>query len=260
MVALICFMPILWMISESLRPNREVLTIPPHLIPQTFTIDAYRNVLDNPSNIRSFLNSLIVSLSVTGLSVIIASLTGYGLSRFRFRGKNACIFFILVTQMVPPIFLLLPYFIIISRLGLYNTYLGLIITYTSFTLPFCTLMLRSFFDKIPREIDEAAMIDGCSWWQTLIKVVFPISAPSIVATGTFAFILSWTELLFAVALTQSGNMRVFTVALSFYIGQYAKQWNELMAFSVVASLPLFVAWMFLHKYIVEGMTAGAIKY
>ncbi|MBM3702176.1 MAG: carbohydrate ABC transporter permease [Actinobacteria bacterium] len=257
---LIIFMPILWMISVSLRPNKEVLLTPPAWIPQTFTIEAYRSVLINPSNIRSFLNSLIVSLSVTGLSIILASLASYGFSRFRFRGKTACSFFILVTQMIPPIFLLLPYFIMMSRLGLYDTYLALIITFTSFTLPFCTLMLRSYFDTVPREIDEAALIDGCSWWQALIRVILPINIPAIIATGAFAFILAWTELLFAVALTQSKGMRLFTVALSVYIGEYSMRWNELMAFSVLACIPLVIGWVFLQKYIIEGMTAGAIKY
>ena len=252
--------PIVWMFLVSIRSNNEVLNIPPHIIPETITFEAYKNILSDFTNIRSFINSIIVCLSVTFFSLFIASLASYGLSRFRLRGKGIFNIFNLTTQMLPPIFLLLSYFVIVTKLGIYDTYLGLIITYTSFTLPFCILMLKSYFDSIPIEIDEAAMIDGCSRWKVLLKIILPLNIPSLIATGAFAFIVAWSELLFAVTLTQSKDMRVLTVAIANNIGKFFFKWNELMAISVLSFIPLVIAWIFLQRYIIEGMTAGAIKY
>lgn len=258
--SIIILIPIIWMISFSFRPNNEIFQIPPKIIPDTFTIDAYNNVLKNNVNIRSIFNSLVVCSAVTGISIIISSLAGYGFSRFRFRGKQLTTFFILITQMIPPIILLLPYFLIISKLGLYDTYFALIITYVSFTIPFCTLMLRSFFDTTPKELDEAAMIDGCSRMGALLRVILPTNVPSLIATGAFAFIMAWTELLFAVALTSSKNMMQSSVAVARYVGEYAFQWSEIMAFSFLTCVPLVLIWIFLQRYIIEGMTKGSVKY
>lgn len=260
-VVCVCVMsPIYYMVTTSFKFERDVLTQPPSILPRNWTLDGYRSILTNPDNIRAFINSVIVGLSVTIISLIIAALAGYSLSRFRFKGKEATSFFILVTQMVPPVILLLPYFLIISKIGLYNTYFALIITYVSFTIPFCTLMLRSFFDSIPRELDEAALIDGCSWFQTLFRIIVPISVPSIIATGAFAFILSWTELLFAICLTSGRNMIMVTIAVVNNIGKFSFKWNDIMALSMLNSIPLVIAWIFLQKYIIEGMTSGAMKY
>ncbi len=259
-VALIIVFPILWMVTISVRPIREVLALPPRLVPRTFTFEGYRDVMSQSRNIRAFSNSMIVCLSVTAICIALAALAGYGFSRFIFKGKQATSYFLLITQMLPSILLVLPYFLLVSALRLYDTYLALIIAYTSFSLPFSMVMLRSFFDAVPVQLDESAMIDGCTRLGALWRVVLPISTQAIVATAAFCFIGAWTELLFAVVLTKSASMLLFTTAVAYYIGEFLRNWNSLMAISILGSAPLVVMWIFLQKYIVAGMTAGALKY
>jgi multiple sugar transport system permease protein len=260
LVTLLIIFPIIWMLSISIRPNRDVFQVPPRLIPLVFSFEGYQLVLQSSTNIRAFFNSMVVSLSVTVICVFLASLAGYGMSRFRFRGKKAVNYFILLTQMLPSILLVLPYFVIVSWLRLYDTYLALIITYCSFSLPFAMLMLRSFFDTVPVQLDEAGMIDGCTRLGSLRRLVLPVSVQGIVATGAFCFIGAWTELLFAVVLTKSANMALFTTAVAMNIGQFMRNWNSLMAISILGSVPIVLLWIFLQKYIVAGLTSGALKY
>lgn len=258
-VTILALLPIIWIFLMSIRNEMEVLNIPPKIIPDQITFEAYKIVLSKSSNIHAFINSIVVCSVVTILSIIIASFTSYGLSRFRFRGGNVFNIFLLVTQMLPAIFLLLSYFLIIKFIGMYNTYFGLILAYLSFTLPFCIIMLKNYFDSTPREIDEAALLDGCSRLKVLLKIIIPINIPSIIATGAYAFIVAWSELLFAITLTSSKNMRLLTVAISVLIGEQDFKWNQMMALSFLSFIPLAIAWIFVQKYVIEGMTAGAIK-
>jgi len=260
LVTLIIFFPIFWMITISLRPIREVLSLPPRLVPRTFTFEGYRDVIGQARNIRAFSNSVIVCLSVTTICIALASLAGYGFSRFIFKGKQATSYFLLITQMLPSILLVLPYFLLVSALKLYDTYLALIIAYTSFSLPFSMLMLRSFFDAVPVQLDESAMIDGCTRLGALMRVVLPVSTQALIATAAFCFIGAWTELLFAVVLTKSASMLLFTTAVAYYIGEFLRNWNSMMAISILGSVPLVVMWILLQKYIVAGLTSGALKY
>lgn len=260
MVTILVLLPIIWLFLISIRDVNEVLTIPPRIIPNKITFEAYKLVLSDFSNIWAFINSIIVCSAVTLLSIIIAAFTSYGLSRFRYKGRNAFNIFLLVTQMLPTIFLLLSYFLIITFIGMYDTYFGLIITYLSFTLPFCIIMLKNYFDSTPREIDEAALIDGCSRLKVLVKIIIPINIPPIIATGAYAFIVAWSELLFAIILTSSRKMRLLTVAISVLLGEHSFKWPEMMAMSMLSFIPLAIAWIFIQKYVIEGMTAGAMKY
>ena len=208
---------------------------------------------------RQFLNSAIVSVSTAVFSVVLAAFAGYGLSRFRFAGARLMETFILMTQMFPGVLLVIPYFILISRVGLFNTYPALIIAYTSFALPFSTWMLKGFFESVPRELDEAAMVDGCSRFQAFTSVVVPVSLPGIVATIIFSFILAWNEFLFALVLTSSDSMYPVTVGIASFIGQWRIAYETMMAASVVATVPTIVLYMCLEKHLVQGLTAGAVK-
>ena len=253
------FLPILLTITISFRPNREVLVIPPRWIPRTFTLRAYQEVLARRQNLVAFANSVFVSLSVTMVTLVLATLAGYGYSRYAFRGKRKTRYFIIITQMLPPIFILVPYYMLFTRLGMYDTYLSLIFAYTSFSLPFSILMVSSFFESIPIQLDESAMIDGCSRIGALLRIIVPVSKHALLATGAFCFINAWTELLFAVVLTRSPSMRMFTTAVVAYIGEFTRNWSSIAAISILGTIPLVVIWIFLQRHIIEGMTAGSVK-
>lgn len=255
----IILFPLLWILSTSLKSETEVYNWPPTLIPEKPTVEAYVKIWEIKNFSRYFWNSTVVSSVSTSLSVVLACLAGYGFSRFRFRGNRFLQFLFLVTQMVPAILLLLPYFILMKRLSLLNSYTSLVLAYTSFCLPFCTWMLKGFFDSIPAELDDAAMIDGCSRIQVLVRVIIPLALPGVAATAVFAFLVSWNHYLFAMGLATSPSMYTLPVGISTTIGEFRVQWNELMAGAVIASLPAVIVYSYLERYFVQGLTAGAVK-
>jgi len=251
--------PIFWMVSVSLRPNVDIFRIPPAWVPSVFTTEAYREILGTAQHVRAFVNSYFTAFMVTLVSLCFATLGGYGFSRFNFRGSRIIQLAIIGTQMIPPISLVIPYFIMIVKLKLYNTYLGLILTFTAFVLPFSTLMMVSYFNTVPQDLEEAAMVDGCTRVGALARVVLPLVLPGLAATGVYAFLLAWNEFLFAVTLTQSPDMRLVPVDIAMLMGEHAYQWNVMMALSVLASVPLLVMFLFLQRYLVSGLTVGAVK-
>lgn len=259
LAGLVISFPILWMITVSVRPNVEVLKIPPTWLPEVFTLNAYREVLTNHRYVRCFVNSYFIAGAVTLIALTLGSLSAYALSRFTFIGKRLIMGFLVVTQMFPLVLLTIPYFQVLVSLRLYDTLLSLVIVYTTLCLPFSILMLKSYFAEIPRELEEAAMVDGCSRLQAIWRIIIPLSGPALVGTGLYTFLLAWNEFLFAVVLIESWSNRVVTMAIYSLLAEFVTEWNMMMAFSVVASLPLVVAFIFLQKYVVRGMTVGAIK-
>jgi multiple sugar transport system permease protein len=253
------FFPIFWMVTSSVRSNKEVFTFPPTILPEVFTLNAYSSVLQDKILLTSIFNSAVVSLVVTVLGLSVASLGAYGMSRYNFRGKRLLMFYVLATQMIPLILLALPYYLVFLKTGLFDTRLGLIISYVAFTLPFCTLALTGFFNSIPRSLDESARIDGCTRLGAVIRIILPIAKPSLVATGIFAFITAWNEYLFAAVLTMSRETRMLVVYIAGKIGEYDINWAQLMAVTVLASLPLILIYAFMQKSFMKGITAGAIK-
>ena len=253
------FIPFAWMILTSIKSADELYRFPLEYLPRKPTLHNFSEILAISSFPRQFMNSTIVSVCTATFSVVLASLAGYGLSRFKFSGARLIETFILVTQMFPGVLLVVPYFIIISRVGLFNTYPAMIIAYTSFALPFSTWMLKGFFESVSRELDEAAMLDGCSRFRAFTTVIIPVSLPGIVATIIFSFILAWNEFLFALVLTSSESMYPVTVGIASFIGQWRIAYETMMAASVIATLPTIVLYMFLEKYLVQGLTAGAVK-
>jgi multiple sugar transport system permease protein len=251
--------PILWMLFCSIKPNTEIFSLPPKLLPKVFTLSAYETIFSNPAKIRFFLNSYLVASSVTGLTLIVGILAGYAFSRFNFRGKKALNMFIISTQTVPPITLLIPYFGLVVSFRLYDTYFALILTYMVFTLPYAILMMTGYFNTLPKSLDEAVLVDGGSNAVALWKVLVPISLPGIVATGVYTFLLSWNEFLFALTLTKTTEMRTVPIGIQQLMGQHAYEWNEMMAMSLLGSLPILLMYLFAQKYFLAGMTAGAVK-
>lgn len=257
--AFIFLAPLIWTTITSFKTITEAYEWPPTWWPHDFTFDAYINVWKYKDFSTIFKNSVIVSVSSTILCAILASLAAYGFSRFKFKGNNFMMFLFLFTQMVPAILLLLPYFIVMTKLKLVNTHLSLILAYISFSLPFCTWMLKSFIDAIPKDLDEAAMIDGANRTQALVLVVFPLALPGIAATVLFSFLVAWNHYLFAMGLTTSPDMYTLPVGIASLVGEFRVYWNELMAGAIIASLPALLLYVFLQKWFVQGLTAGAVK-
>ena len=256
--AVVMLFPIAWMVTVSVRPNIEVMKIPPDWIPQFFTLDAYRKVLESPRYLRTFVNTYFVALVVTFLSLVVGALAGYALARFRFRGQRTVLMFLITTQMFPLVLLCIPYFQMVVRLGLYDTLTSLIVVYTTFTLPFCTLMLRSYFAQIPKDMEEAAMVDGCTRLGAIRRTLLPLSYPALIGAGLYTFLLAWNEFLFAVVLIEAWEKRVITMAIYSLLAEFVTEWSMMMAYSVLASAPLVLAFVFLQRYMVRGMTAGAV--
>ncbi|MDR1904693.1 MAG: carbohydrate ABC transporter permease [Treponema sp.] len=253
------FFPVLWMLFVSLKSNTEIFSLPPRLLPKEFTIKPYLSIFTNPAKVRFFLNSYLVASVVTLLSLFIAILSGYAFSRYKFKGKRILNLFIIATQTVPPITLLIPYFGIVVWLGLYDTYFALILTYMVFTLPYAILMMTGYFNTLPRELDEAVMVDGGNTFFALWRVLVPNAVPGIVATGVYTFILSWNEFLFALTLTKSTEMRTVPIGIQQLMGQHAYEWNEMMAMGILGSLPVLVLYLAAQRYFIAGMTSGAVK-
>ncbi|SCW48838.1 multiple sugar transport system permease protein [Rhizobium mongolense subsp. loessense] len=251
--------PILWMFFTSLKSNTEIFALPPRLLPDHFTNVAYLSIFNDPTKIRFFLNSYLVAGVVTLLTLLIAILTAYGFSRYSFRFKNTLNVFIISTQTVPPITLLIPYFGMVVAFGIFNTYFALILTYMVFTLPYAILLMTGYFNTLPRELDEAVLVDGGSSWTALWRVIIPLSVPGIVATAVYTFLLAWNEFLFALTLTKSMDMRTVPIGIELLMGQHAFEWNEMMAMSVLGSLPLLVLYLIAQRYFLAGMAAGSVK-
>ena len=251
-------LPIVWMLTVSARPNIEVMKIPPSWIPQIFTLESYGKILTNERYIIVFLNTIFISLFVTLLSLFLGALAAYALARFNFIGQRAVLMFLIITQMFPLVLLCIPYFRVFVALGLYDTRTSLVIAYLTFTLPFCILMLRSYFINISPAMEEAAMVDGCTRMGAIFRTLVPVSYPAFIGAGLYAFLLAWNEFLFAMVLVESWENRVLTMAIYSLMAEFVTDWSGMMAFSTLASLPLVVAFIFLQRFMVQGMTAGAL--
>jgi multiple sugar transport system permease protein len=259
LVLLYTITPFLWMIFTSLKTDQEAVAIPPTLWPQEPTLEAYIQILIWGNFPIWFLNSTIISLGTALFSTMIGSFAGYGFSRFGFRGRATLIGIILASQMLPGVLLVGPYFKMLSTVGLYNTYPGLILAFTAITLPFSTWMLKGFIDSVPEELDDAAKIDGCAPLGAYLKVILPLIAPGMVATVIFAFLLAWGDLLWVLVLTSGEKMTTVTLGLTRLVTQFRIIWPQLMAGSMIGALPPLILYLLLQNYLVEGMTAGAVK-
>lgn len=251
--------PVLWMLSSSFKSNAEIFAYPPRLIGESFSLRAYVAVLTNPDQLRFFFNSYLVSTLVTLFTLGVGIMGGYSFSRYEFPLKKPLNMIIIGVQAVPPITLMIPYFGLIVAIRLYNTYWALIFTYMVFTLPYAIIMMTGYFNTLPRELDEAVMIDGGSSAVALWRVLVPISLPGIVSVGVYTYMLAWNEFLFALTLTRTNDMRTVPVGIQLLMGQHSYEWNQMMAMSVLGSLPVLLLFLFFQRYFIAGMTAGSVK-
>lgn len=251
--------PILWMVLNSFKPNAEIFAWPPTWISEKFTLDAYKAIFTNPEQIRFFVNSYVIAALVVVLTLGIGILASYAFSRFDFPGKSVINTIIVSVQAVPPITLLIPYLSLIVTMKLYNTYGALILTYLIFTLPYCILMTTGYMNTLPKELDEAVMIDGGSRSTALWRILVPTAIPGLVSVGMYTFMQAWNEYLFALALTKTNDMRTVPVGINLLMGQHSYEWNQMMAMSVLGSLPILILFLFFQRYFIAGMTAGSVK-
>lgn len=258
-ITLACITPAIWAFSTSFKKNNDVFSYPPQLIPSQPTVSAWQAVLNDPLTFRTLTNSIWLSSVATLVVVSLSAISGYGMSRFAFRGRSWLTAAILITQMLPPVFVLVPYYQLVNSLGIYNTYAGLLLGWCTFGVPFGTLMMRGYFNAIPVELDEAALIDGCSRLQALFKVVLPVSRAGLVGTGAVVFLGIWGDLLLVLVMTRTRELWSVVALLSSQKSNLSIQWNNLAVLAVLSSLPLVIVWIFGQKYVISGMTAGIKK-
>ena len=263
LVCIFALFPFIWMISTSFKPAQEVYSSTPSFVPKNPTANGYEEMLTTKSTTFDFMqwtvNSVIVSLLTTLFSMVIATLGGYGISRFRFRGRNALSYIILTTQVLPGSLLIIPLYIIMGNMQLLDTRMGLVMAYATFSVPFCTWMMKGFFDSIPVSLEEAAKVDGAGRFRCFATVVMPLTIPGLVATGLFSFITGWNEYLFASTFMKSYENWTLPIGIASFQGQYATNWGTLMAGAVLITIPVVILFLALQKHLVGGMTAGAVK-
>lgn len=251
--------PFAWMLVTALKTEQEALRIPSTWWPERPTVEAFVVMWTRKNYGLYFFNSTVISLSTAVLSSAVGALAAYGFSRFPLRAGPFLMGFILTTQMLPGVLLVGPYFRVLSSLGLYDTRTGLVVAFLTICLPFATWMMKGFVDGVPRELDEAARVDGCGWLGIFARVVLPLCLPGLVATTLFAFLLAWGDLLWVSTLTHSESMVTVTLAIARTVQEFYVNWPELMAGALIGGLPSIVLYLALQRWFVQGLTAGAVK-
>ncbi|MGO1383739.1 MAG: carbohydrate ABC transporter permease [Arachnia sp.] len=252
-------LPIYWLFATSLTPRTEVFAYPPKLFPSSPTLDSYRALLENAALFGYLRNSLIVSIITAVLSVVVSAAMAYSFSKYRYRGRRSLMYLVLSSQMFPQALLLVTLYTVFSEYNLLNTYTALVLSFTTFTLPLCVWMLKGFFDTIPNDLIEAAKVDGASRIRTFVVVVLPLAAPGLVAAGLFAFVRGWNDFIFALTLAGPDKQTLPPGLVNTFIGEASTAWPELMAASLVVSLPVVIGFIALQRFFVGGLTAGGVK-
>ncbi|NSZ59214.1 carbohydrate ABC transporter permease [Agrobacterium tumefaciens] len=251
--------PLFWLLKVSVTPNDLLYSEGVRMWPSHATLDHYRYVIENSAFPTFFKNSVIVAGSTALAVTILSSLSGYALSRFRFKGKYWIVALMLITQMFPLVMLVAPIFKMLSPLGLTNSLTGLVIVYTAFNVPFATFLMQSFFDGIPKDLEEAAMIDGASRFTAFRQIILPLTLPGIAATLGFVFTAAWSELLFALMLISGNQSATFPVGLLTFVSKFSVDFGQMMAAGVLALIPACLFFLLIQRYLVQGLTAGAVK-
>lgn len=258
-ISVYLLLPFAWAVLTSFRRSGDLFLAPMEFVTAPYTTSNYAQVFANPSFQRGLLFSVIVAVAAVLISLILGSFAAYALGRFRFKGKSMVLYIILAVSVFPQIAVLGGLFTLVRATGLYNNPIALIFSYLIFTIPFTVWVLTSFVRDIPGELEEAALVDGASPLQTLFKVLFPVMMPALVTTGLLAFINAWNEYLFALTFTSSN--RTVPVVIANYSGasQYDQPWGQIMAASIVVTVPLIILVLVFQRNIVSGLTAGAVK-
>jgi multiple sugar transport system permease protein len=265
LLLLLYLSPLYWMISTSFKHQPEIFRLPPTLVPLDFTLDNYAAILSGTmASAIPFLvylrNSLVVALGTVFLTLGLASPAAYAFSRVPFHGKRRLIYFVLVSQMLPVVLILIPLYRMLQGVRLLSTYPGLILPYLMLTLPFSIWMLKGYYDSIPRELDEAAKVDGCTKLQAMVRVILPNVKPGLTATAIITFIMAWDEFIIALTIMDKNDMRTLPVGMiQSFVGEFSIKWGEMMAASVVTAIPVVLLFIFLSRYLIGGLIAGAVK-
>ena len=259
LLAIFVIFPLAWVVSTSIKQVNEIMTIPPKWIPDHPTLLNYINVLTKSSIPRFFVNSVAVGLIAALVSVIVGGITGYGLARYKSKTSSYMGIFILGSHMLPVVVIMIPMYLVISNLQLYDTILGLALVHLVITLPLVTWMCKGYFETIPIELEEAAQIEGCNRLQALAMVVLPIAAPGIAASGMYAFVQSWNEFTLASILTESVKSRTLPIGITEFANIARVDWGSTMAAAIIVSLPVIIIFFVIQKYIVSGLSQGAVK-
>ena len=251
--------PLYWLLKVSVTPNDLLYSEGVRMWPSRASFEHYGFVLEHSDFPKFFKNSVIVSASTAFIVTILASLAGYALSRFIFRGKVWIVVLMLLTQMFPLVMLVAPIFKMLSPLGLTNSLTGLVVVYVAFNVPFATFLMQSFFDGIPKDLEEAAMIDGATRFRAFRQIILPLTLPGIAATLGFVFTAAWSELLFALMLISGADASTFPVGLLTFVSKFSVDFGQMMAAGVMALIPACLFFLFIQRYLVQGLTAGAVK-
>lgn len=257
-IAIYSFLPIYWMFASAFRPPKELFA-QPTLIPQSFTLEYFTILLSLTNFPINFMNSLIVTIFTTIITLFCAIPMAYVMTRFKIRGKGLLANAMLYAYMFPPMLLAIPLYNIFVKIGLDNTLLSLVIAHTTITLPLGVWLLGGFFKTLPFEIEQSAMVDGCTRFQAFRRVVLPLSLPGLVTVSIFSFLLSWTDYTYALMLITSDAKKTIPIGLTSMLGSYDIRWGEIMAGSAIITLPLLIIFVFLSRYFIKGLAAGATK-
>lgn len=259
LVVLAAVFPAIWMLSTSIKLPTEQYDIPPQIIPDTPTFGNYINVLTNSKMFDAFVNSVIITVSVVVITLFISILAGYGLSRYKFKGHGVLKIGLLFGQMIPSVVIIIPLYFLVAKTGLLDTHLSLIMADMALTIPMGVIMLSSFFETVPKELEEAAKIDGCTGIGALFRVVLPIAKPGLISVAIYTYIHAWEEFLFALNLSTSTKTRTLPIAIHMFAGEFAVDWGSTMAASAIVAFPVLLIFLSCNRYFVKGMADGAVK-
>lgn len=253
--------PLFWTFVTSLKTEDEIFRIPPTIFPKKPNWQAYAAQVSNGdfNMFRSFLNSFIISIGAMLIAVILAVPASYAIAKYDFKGRRVITLGFLVSQMLPVSVLLTPMFIMYKNMGLYNTWWSAILSDATIGIPFSVLILKNYFASIPKELEEAAYIDGCNKFKAFLLILVPIAKPGIIVCAVFSFLYAWGDLAYGMTFIIDQQKRPITAGIFNFMGQYGTQWNYLSAFAIVAIIPVVIVFIFMQKYIVSGMTNGAVK-
>lgn len=258
-VVVFAMFPIVWTALTSFKPEAEIVTSTIQYIPQAVTFENYETLWNRSDYPRLLRNSGIVTVLTVSMSLVIGTFAAYSISRYRFRGRGGLMVFYLVIRMFPFTLLLIPLFIMLRKIGLFDTHFGLALTYTTFLLPLCVWMLKGFFDGIPPDLEEASRVDGSTRLGALARIVLPLARPGIAATTVFIAIGAWNEYLWALLLTTSSGARTWPVGLQLMVGEFQMPWGTLSASGIVSIIPIMIGFAFVQRALVSGLMTGGVK-